>query len=155
MRRCYCCNQKCVGDLVACQNGRCEGLCCSACLINGFCKPCLGINEDEEFQQEIDKLIQKENEMTTLKNKFLEPFLDNMLLLAAKQREDAGYSGSYSDGGASVIEGKVQALRCGLKGEMLPEWEHIYLKFIEVESNKEDPEYGEYLRLKEKFGNVK
>lgn len=68
-----------------------------------------------------------------------------LVLAAAKSaREDAGFSGLMSDGGASILEAQVKFFQYGLSCQFPPEWEQ-YRKLL-------DPEYIEYLRLKRKFG---
>jgi len=76
-----------------------------------------------------------------------------------KQKKlDAGFSGSWDDHGASVLEDKLEMFMCGVKSicdlfnivpgvddeiEIPKEFEEYFIT--------EDPEYDEYKRLKEKF----
>lgn len=71
--------------------------------------------------------------------------IDLALKDAAAKRENAGYNGERSDGGASIIEGKVEAWKAGLEGQT-PSWMKKYEQQI-------DPEWETYLRLQKKFGN--
>ena len=79
----------------------------------------------------------------------IEKIMELVLEEAFKRAEDSGYGGSSGDGGASALRVQVEFYRCGMKGEIPTEWRE-YVKKIKKIS---DPEYAEYLRLKEKFKN--
>lgn len=81
----------------------------------------------------------------------IEKVMQLILADAHNARESAGYSGSWSDGGASVLEAQVQYYRYGMQGTIPPDWSK-YARQAEV---AEDPEYAEYLRLHAKFKDVK
>jgi len=76
---------------------------------------------------------------------------------AQDKRESAAYGGSYGDGGASLMESKLNAFLSGWNRE-IPEWldEHVEEARIEIEREayKKDPEYAKFLELKEKFKNA-
>lgn len=63
---------------------------------------------------------------------------------AKHKREQAGYNGEYGDGVASILEMQVKFYNYGRENKIPPEWKD-YEKQL-------DPEYTEYLRLKQKFG---
>lgn len=79
----------------------------------------------------------------------IEKIMELVLEDATKKADDAGYGGRWDDGGASTLREQVEFYRCGMKGEIPTEWRE-YVKKIKKIS---DPEYAEYLRLKEKFKN--
>jgi hypothetical protein len=73
--------------------------------------------------------------------------VSKVLLEAAKKRADAGFSGSYSDGGAGQMVRELAAWISGLQKE-------IPISFEGLEKDillHKDPEYQEYLKLKNKF----
>lgn len=76
---------------------------------------------------------------------------------AQDKRESAAYSGSYGDGGASVMEAKLNAFLSGWNRE-IPDWleECVDQAEIEIEREayKKDPEYTKFLELNEKFKNA-
>lgn len=65
-------------------------------------------------------------------------------------REDAAYSGSWDDGGASRAEERFKAFNDGVTFALtgVTQFYGHILKQRELEQNEE---YQEYLRLKEKF----
>lgn len=75
---------------------------------------------------------------------------------AEGRRLEAGYNGSHGDGGASKLEDALSFFTIGVKSGFLAAKEETEL--IEVPKQwegyfiAEDPEYQEYLRLKQKFG---
>jgi hypothetical protein len=87
-------------------------------------------------------MSQKDKEEYT---KHVNLLIKQVLLAAKKTRDDAGYSGRHDDGGASRMEAEVLFYKYGRNGTIPPEW-----KKYEVEL---DPEYEQYQRLKQKFGN--
>jgi hypothetical protein len=60
--------------------------------------------------------------------------------------EAAAYGGERGDRGAGIIRQQVYFYKLGLANELPKEWEK--------HAKKLDPEYNEYLRLKEKFKGV-
>lgn len=76
---------------------------------------------------------------------------ERLLKKAALAKADAGYSGSWSDGGASRIEAEVACFLAGLDKRLPPGWE-AEAKAAEREA---DPEFAEYRRLQRKFGGAK
>ena len=64
-----------------------------------------------------------------------------------KLREDAGFSGSYSDGGAKYLEDCIAAYKAGAENLIPVIWNSYFKEY----SKSIDPEYTEYLRLKAKF----
>ena len=92
--------------------------------------------------------------------KTLKEISDKITSVAFNLREDAGHSGSWTDGGASVLEDSLSIFINGVKtganavggfrgeiGDYKFEVPEQWVKyFIE-----EDKEYKEYLRLKTKF----
>lgn len=61
---------------------------------------------------------------------------------------NAGYNGSYSDGGASVLREQVKYYKYGRDGILPPEWEPYQLQAL----RESDPDWAELMRLKKKFG---
>lgn len=72
---------------------------------------------------------------------------DYIQQVANKLRIDAGYSGSYTDGGSHALIDTVIAFRAGLDRSIPIIWE----KYLEDWKKCKDPEYAEYQRLKKKF----
>jgi len=76
----------------------------------------------------------------------IKKIMDLVLDAARQARESAGLSGSWGDGGASVLEAQVKFYNYGKRGVIPDEWK--------THTDKADPEYATYLRLKEKFKNI-
>jgi len=80
-----------------------------------------------------------------------DPLIAKIKALVLKQAEDnrnsAGYGGSMTDGGASLLEAQVRFYDYGARGVIPPEWEQ-HAKEAKAQA---DPEYAEYLRLAAKF----
>jgi hypothetical protein len=68
---------------------------------------------------------------------------------AENRRTDAGYGGRWDDGGASRLQDQVSFFQYGLARTLPPEWE----EYRKQADNEADPEYKEYLRLHQKFGD--
>jgi len=97
--------------------------------------------------------------------KTLKEISDKITSVAFNLREDAGYSGSWTDGGASVLEDSLSMFINGVKAalttagvidensygdgaedyqfEVPKQWTKYFIE--------DDKEYKEYLRLKNKF----
>lgn len=67
---------------------------------------------------------------------------------AEDMRQGAGYSGSYTDGGAGSLENAVKYYRLGQQGVIPEEWK----KYAEQVKREADPEWLELQRLQKKFG---
>lgn len=76
-------------------------------------------------------------------DKVLTAIVELVRKAAADARSNAGYSGSWDDGGASRMERDIEFYLMGRSGLIPPDWKK-YQKLL-------DPEYKEYLRLKNKF----
>jgi len=84
----------------------------------------------------------KKNAKINMKN------LMNFILEEADDREmEAGASGRSDDGGAKKLRDQVTFYRLGQTNDMPVTWQ----KFLEKFRKRTDPEYSEFLRLKEKF----
>lgn len=70
---------------------------------------------------------------------------------AAKRRENAAYSGFWSDGGAAEIEDRLTAWLDGVQYATTGTTE-IYGFSLENFKARQDPEYTEWVRLNAKFG---
>ena len=64
---------------------------------------------------------------------------------ADSKASDAAYAGKYDDGGASFIREQVKFYKYGQQGVVPPEWKRY--------ESELDPEYKEYVRLKQKFNS--
>jgi hypothetical protein len=84
------------------------------------------------------------NAMTASHN---EKFAAYCRKIAEQRRLDAGYSGSYDDGGARMLEEKVEAWEAGLNGTIPKCISNLHKEF----SKTIDPEYQKYLELKKRF----
>lgn len=71
---------------------------------------------------------------------------------AKNAREDAGYSGSWTDGGASRMEEKLKHWLDGIRFAQTGETD-IYKAIVKDFKDTQDPEYQAWLRLNQKFGN--
>jgi hypothetical protein len=69
---------------------------------------------------------------------------------AAAARENAGYSGSWGDGGASAAEERLRVWLDGVNYATTGVTT-VYGDLLKRERERFDPEYAEYLRLKDKF----
>jgi hypothetical protein len=72
---------------------------------------------------------------------------DHILAVAARKRDNAGYSGSWGDGGASSLEAEVEVYRAGRAGTIPTRWREYEIEF----KNQSDPDFETYQRLKQKF----
>jgi len=83
----------------------------------------------------------------------LQTLIALVLAAAEKRREDAGYSGHASDGGARELELQVKffnygwdaASNIGLASSTPNEWKEFEIQL--------DPDYAQYQKLKKKFGD--
>jgi hypothetical protein len=66
---------------------------------------------------------------------------------AYNARENAGWSGSYGDGGASSIESSIEMYEKGFRKEIPEGWK----EYLEDFEKSKDPEYSKYIQLKNKF----
>jgi hypothetical protein len=84
-----------------------------------------------------------------MKKEDIENVMEIILKDANKREQDAGFSGSHSDGGASRLREQVEFYKYGIDGLVPPECNKYITDYI----NEKDPDYSEYIRLKEKFEN--
>lgn len=68
---------------------------------------------------------------------------------AENKKYDAGMGGEMGDRGAANLLENLEYFRCGLRGELPPQWK----KYWDEAQAKADPEYAEYERLKRKFSD--
>lgn len=66
---------------------------------------------------------------------------------ARRLRDIAAYSGAMNDGGASIILTQLKFYKYGRDYVIPPEWNDLVKQY----ERENDPEYQDYLRLKEKF----
>jgi len=71
--------------------------------------------------------------------------VEEVLRVANEKEHIAGQQGAMHDGGASILRMQVEYYRYGSQGKTPPSWNSYQERL--------DPEYDEYLRLKEKFKN--
>ena len=83
--------------------------------------------------------------------KNLKEVMELILDDAEERRQNAGFNGQHSDGGARELEEKVEIYRHGLEGSFPTEW----VKYVKQYKKENDPEYKMYLRLKEQFEEAK
>jgi hypothetical protein len=77
----------------------------------------------------------------------IEKLMEIILNDADKRAENAGYGGSHSDGGASRLRDQVKFYKAGINGTIPTEWNDYLTEYV----RNTDPEFSEYVRLKEKF----
>lgn len=70
---------------------------------------------------------------------------------ASKARDDAGFSGSWGDGGAHQMEEKLKWWLDGIQFAESGETS-VYGAMIKRIEEESDPEFVEFKRLQEKFG---
>lgn len=80
--------------------------------------------------------------------KDIEKIMDLILKDADKREMNAGFSGSHSDGGSSRLRDQVNFYKDGMNGDIPTVWKEYVNEYV----RNTDPEYPEYVRLKEKFG---
>ena len=73
-----------------------------------------------------------------------------ILHYAQMRRCDAGYGGCSHDNGASRLEDQVEVFISAMIERKIPDMWNEYAKMLEKNA---DPEYLEYLRLQQKFGD--
>lgn len=70
---------------------------------------------------------------------------------AVKRGENAAHGGRHDDGGKGAMLEQLQAFDDGIRfstNGIYPVWLKPYVDQVKIQ---EDPEYNEYIRLKEKF----
>ena len=75
-------------------------------------------------------------------------FIDFLQKEAKILGNSAAHNGAYNDGGQKELERQVQAWMAGRAGQIPSFWESYMKKY----RRETDPEFKEYIRLKEKFG---
>ena len=75
-------------------------------------------------------------------------FLEFIRSKAHDYRENAAHGGRMDDGGARELESQIDAYCAGMKGSVPINWESYVTEYERIS----DPEYKNYLRLKQKFG---
>jgi len=83
-----------------------------------------------------------------MKKDIVEKIMELILEDADKKEMNAGYGGSHSDGGASRLRDQVNFYKAGMNGIIPTVWDEYVKEYVK----NTDPEYSEYVRLKEKFG---
>ena len=61
--------------------------------------------------------------------KNIKEFMDFLQKRANQKREDAGYSGSWGDGGASNLEHSMEVYKAGIDGISPPSWNELWKEF--------------------------
>lgn len=87
------------------------------------------------------------SKLTVGQHELLPQFFHAMEVEAHNRRENAGYSGSWGDGGARDLQEKVECWKAGLEGRIPDALKKFFTDF----EKSRDPQYTEYLRLKERF----
>jgi len=77
----------------------------------------------------------------------IEKVMSLILKDADQKQDDAGRGGMMHDGGASRLREQVLFYKAGLNNTIPKEWEEYSKKSKRIS----DPEYSEYVRLKNKF----
>jgi len=83
--------------------------------------------------------------MKKMTDEFFEKISDQIRKNAEELRKNAAYSGEWGDGGATELLNNLMYYDLGRKQLIPPTWESYLIK--------SDPEYDEYLRLKQKFSD--
>lgn len=90
-----------------------------------------------------------------MSNKLLFDMIISIALAdAEKIRRNAGYSGSWTDGGADNLRNQAYCFRDGLAGRVpdsLKKYAKEAEKSLALAEMKNDPEWAEYERLMKKF----
>jgi hypothetical protein len=79
--------------------------------------------------------------------KEIEQVIELVLKEATARENEAGFNGSMSDGGAGRLRDQVAFYKMGMEGTIPSEWREYLIKA----KRESDPEFREYVRLKEKF----
>ena len=110
----------------------------------------------DQVSREGDRYRSELREFSTLinGNKILRLIHDSVVDSAAERSLNAGYSGSWSDGGAGD---SVREFKAFLQGVQFAETGKAgrYQELVDQFHRAQDPEYKKYLELKEKFGDTK
>ena len=91
----------------------------------------------------------------------LRQIIETVSQKAQQMRTDAAYGGEHGDGGASRLEKELEFFTLGFKAyaDTVPDKNYLDM-FIDVPIfwqsyfYRQDPEYVEYIRLKNKFGDL-
>lgn len=75
-------------------------------------------------------------------------FLEFLRKKAESLADAAGYNGEMNDGGATRLREAISAYVAGTKGIVPSAWENYVAEYQTLN----DPEYSEYVRLRNKFG---
>lgn len=70
---------------------------------------------------------------------------------AAKAKIDAGYSGSWGDGGASEMKSQLTFWLLGLSEKVPAQYEKIVKEYEKQQLKEIDSDYQLFLKLKEKY----
>jgi hypothetical protein len=73
--------------------------------------------------------------------------IDFIIKKAEQEKENAAFSGCWSDGGYQSTLDEISIWKAGLEGKVPKEWS-AYVRAFRRET---DPEYKDYIRLKDKF----
>lgn len=79
----------------------------------------------------------------------IDKIIELVLKDAHNKAEDAGFGGRHDDGGASVMKSQVEFYLAGVNRQIPKEWN----KYVQQYKTMTDPEFSEYVRLKQKFEN--
>lgn len=85
---------------------------------------------------------------------FMYAVANQRLKKADDLRANAGYSGAMHDGGSGRVQDEANAFICGLSGILPNGWNTEMAKVqmdFDQKVKEKDPEYKEFVRLKEKF----
>jgi hypothetical protein len=95
---------------------------------------------EEQAERTFMVMLEKKHKDT---NAFLEFLLDR----AEEIRANAGYGGERDDGGASKLIAEVDVFKAGQCGLIPARWYDLHQQYLRAN----DPEYADYVRLKQKF----
>ncbi len=96
----------------------------------------------------------------------LHAICQDLLREAEKRKLDAGYSGSWDDGGASRIRADVDFFLAGLNKRVPSDWTKRYekaeIEFLKrkkenaaLEVAQQDPDYERWVELNKKFSHIR
>lgn len=90
-----------------------------------------------------------------MKEEVIYKVINRLRFEPSRNRVNTGYSGGFGDGGAGLIEMETEFYLAGFEKRIPKSWEGLYQvcehSYNEEVRIKSDPEYKEYVRLKEKF----
>lgn len=104
-----------------------------------------------ESKQNVENPVDQKQNSPYDSSQLIEKIKSTVKQSAETARENAGYAGSWGDGGASQMEEKLKHWLDGFRFAQTGQTE-VYKHLVDQFKKERDPDYQKWLELKEKFG---